>query len=422
MEAMNPDSPTVLFAAAVRDAAGVSAAPGAVLVERGQVVAAGDPASLPADRVANARRIDLPDRLVLPAMVNAHAHLDLTAIGPKPYDAAGGFVGWVNMLRSQWPTDAGHAAEWFAQAAAQGARDALAAGVQAVGDISRHHAVARARDAAGLEGVTYIEGLGLGPPFDVDGLREARDGCDGLQPHAPYSAGPAMFAAAAASGRPVSTHLAETLDECAFVARLAGPKLDFVRSIGRWSDDFAAHYGHGLSPVQWMRPHLERAAPDGGWLVAHCNYVDDTDIKLLADTNTSVAYCPLASDYFDHPLPGHPPHRYRDMLAAGVNVALGTDSVVCQPDDEPQPLGILPQMRHLHRRDGTDPAMLLRMATLNGARALRLPDRFATLRAGAPARFVTLPIHADDKTDALLQTLASDAPAEMLDLTERDKL
>ncbi len=417
---MSPDSPTVLFAAAVRDAAGVDAAPGVVWVERGQVVAAGDPDSLPAEVLIHARRIDLPDRLLLPAMVNAHAHLDLTAIGPRPYDADGGFVGWVNMLRSCWPTDPAHAAEWFAQAAAQGACDALASGVQAVGDISRYHAVGQARKAAGLAGVTYIEGLGLGPPFDAEGLREAREGCDGLQPHAPYSAGPAMFAAASESGRPVSTHLAETLDEHAFVARLAGPKLAFVKSIGRWSDGFAAHYGQGLSPVQWMRPHLERAAEQGGWLAAHCNYVDDADIELLADTRTSVAYCPVASDYFGHPHDGYPPHRYLDMLQAGVIVALGTDSVVCQPEREPQPLGIVPQMRHLFWRDGTDPALLLRMATVNGAQALRLPAAFATLQPAAPARFVTLPINPDGNTDALRKALDTDAPAETLDLTERN--
>ena len=353
-------------------------------------------------------------------MVNAHTHLELTAIGPQPYDPAGGFVGWVQMLRSHWPAGEAAGQAWFLQAAREGARAVREAGVQAVGDIGRFEAVAQMREAAGLAGVTYLEAFGLGPPFDATGLALFRETRHGLQPHAPYSAGPPLFAAAAASGRPVSTHLAETLDEWAFTARLDGPTLAFIRSIGRWSDDFAPHYGHGLTPVQWMRPHLERAAADGGWLVAHCNYVDASDIALLANTHTSVAYCPVASDYFGHPHAGHPAHRYREMLDAGVNVCLGTDSVVCQPADEPQPLGIVPQMRHLYRRDRADPADLLQMATVNGAQALRLERHTATLQPGARAHLVALPIDPARETDALAQALAGTGPARSLDLTQGD--
>ena len=84
-----------------------------------------------------------------------------------------------------------------------------------------------------------------------------------------------------------------------------------------------------------------------------------------------MAYCPIASAYF-----GHRGHRYRDMLDAGVNVCFGTDSILCQPPDEAEPLGILPQIRFLRRRDGVDSEVLLHMATLAGNRQaapLRLP-------------------------------------------------
>ncbi|XAL99950.1 amidohydrolase family protein [Phycisphaeraceae bacterium D3-23] len=412
---------TVIQAGAVRDAVGVSASPGVVWVERGQVVASGGPGVVPVEVMQRATLIELPETLVLPAFVNAHAHLDLTAVGPQPYDPARGFVGWVQMLRSHWPTDPGPGvtpdAGWFVEAAKAGAAMSRASGVQAVGDISRFTQVAEARRSEGLAGVTYIEAFGLGPPNDAEGLAEAALGRDGLQPHAPYSAGPALYAAAAQSGRPISTHLAETLDELAFVASLSGAKMDFIRSIGRWQDRFASGYGQGVSPVQWMRPHLERAASDGGWLLAHCNYVDDDDIALLADTNASVAYCPAASAYFGHPHDGHPPHRYRDMLGAGVNVTLGTDSIVCGDPGDPQPLGLLGAMRLLYRRDGADPATLLRMATINGVRALRMPDVTATLQPGAPARFALVDIEPDSGEDALQQVMAKDARAEPLDLT-----
>ncbi|MFI4861534.1 MAG: amidohydrolase family protein [Phycisphaerales bacterium JB063] len=418
---MKQGPPTVIQAGAVRDAAGVDARPGVVWVERGQVVASGPPRVVPPPVLEQARRIELPGALVLPAMVNAHAHLDLTSVGPRPYDPAGGFVGWVQMLRSHLPGEAGSGgrvqADWLAASARAGAAMSLAAGVQAVGDISGVAQTAQVRRAAGLAGVTYVEAFGLGAPNDAEGLAEAALGGEGLQPHAPYSAGPALYAAAAASGRPVATHLAETLDELAFVASLSGAKMDFVRSIGRWQERFASGYGRGASPVQWMRPHLERAAPAGGWLLAHCNYVEDDDIALLADTNASVAYCPVASAYFGHPHGGQPAHRYRDMLAAGVNVCLGTDSIVCADPDDPQPLGLLGAMRALYRRDGTDPATLLAMATVHGARALRMPATTATLRPGAPARFALIDIDPNQDDDVLRQAMRGDARIEPLDLT-----
>lgn len=249
--------------------------------------------------------------------------------------------------------------------------------------------------------VSYLEWFGLGPPWDVIALAGMSADSDawtgyGHQPHAPYSAGPSVYAAASAAGQrglPVCTHLAESHDEARFVSRGDGPFRDMLEGIGKWDDAYAAHYGQGLSPVRWMEPYL-RATP---WLVAHGNYVDDDDLSLLAETNTSVAFCPIASAYFLHE-----GHRYREMLDAGINVCLGTDSVVCQPPEEAQPLGVLPQIRFLYHRDGTDPDTLFRMATMNGRRALRLDDMVRTLLA--------VPIDPADATKPLVQALRSDAP------------
>jgi len=400
---------TVIHAGALRDAAGRAARPGVVAVEAGRVVAAGEPACLPSGFAERAMVVDRRDCLLLPAMVNAHTHLGLSAIGPMPYDPAGGFIGWVQSLRGVQPADE----EAWRQAVTLGAQWSAAGGVQAVGDIAGDERFADWRAAAGLGGVSYLELFGLGPPFDRAGLAKMQGASQGLQPHAPYSAGPALYDAAARSGRPVSTHLAETREEHRFVAAGDGPWLDYLRQIGRWDDAFAAYYGRGLSPVQWMRPYLERAANDGGWLVAHCNHVDEDDIKLLADTNTSVAYCPLASEYFGHHRSG-PGHRYRDMLDTGVNVCLGTDSIVGTNNDDPQPLGLLSAMCRLFQRDATDPDTLLAMATVNGARAMRMHDKTATLQPGAPARFACIPFDTDAPRDPLVQVLKGQHPVEAI--------
>ena len=374
--------------------AGFEADPDAdtVVARGGRVIAVGSHAQMRREHGASAATHRLPGHVLLPGLVNAHTHLELTAVGPRTY--GGDFVGWVDMLREAGPS---------AAAAADGARAAAAAGVQAVGDIASDPAARAARVDAALGGTTFVELFGLGPPHDAAALARVGESADGFQPHAPYSAGPALFAAAAASGRPVCTHLAETRDEAQFVACGTGPFRALLERLGKWSPRFADGYGAGASPVAWMAPHLRRCP----WLVAHGNYLDDADIALLAETGASIAYCPVASDYF-----GHRGHRYRELLEAGVNVCLGTDSVVCQPPDgDPsQWLSVLPQMRHLYQRDGFDPGQLLSMATARGRRALGLGD--------AVTRLCAVPVEPDAGDDPLRAVLAGRGPGRAVHLDD----
>jgi cytosine/adenosine deaminase-related metal-dependent hydrolase len=237
----------------------------------------------------------------------------------------------------------------------------------------------------------------------------------GVQPHAPYSAGLELYIEAARlaqqRGYRLSTHLAETEEEIRFVREGAGPFVDLLRELGKWDGSIRAT---GLHPVQWLEPALKM----GPWLLAHCNYVEDAHIEVLARCGASVVYCPVASDYFGHHRPWRGSvHRYREMLGAGVNVCLGTDSIVCQPADASggASLGVLEQMRHLYRRDGTDPGTLLRMATVNGMRAMGLTEADATLRSGAAAKLVGIPIDLDDPTEPLEQALRSGAGVSVIE-------
>lgn len=389
-------------APAIRDAAGVCAAPGAVAMRDGAVLAAGEPDAVRRAVGAGTPVIDHPERLLLPALVNAHSHLELSAIGPQPY--CGDFIEWVMAIRRHCPDPSHPAAPgnaaYFVAAAKRGAALCEAAGVGRVGDVSRFDAVAQAVGRS-LGGVGFAELFGVGPPFDQAPLQRmatlptgAGKLTIGVQPHAPYSAGPRLFAAAAASGRPVMTHLAETPEERRFVARGDGPFLELLKAIGKWDRSFAAGYGRGLTPVQWL---AQTAKPRAAWLLAHCNDVTDDDIALIAQRGWSVAYCPRASEYF-----GHAGHRYRDMLDAGVNVCLGTDSILCTGD-----LSILHEMRRLHQRDDADPDTLLAMATTRAMRGLGLDENHATFHRGARPGLLAVGYDSGDATDALRQVLGA---------------
>jgi cytosine/adenosine deaminase-related metal-dependent hydrolase len=391
---------TVYVAGGVRDAAGLAAAPGAVAVVGDRVLVAG-PAGAVLDQIPpDASRIDLPDHLLLPGLVNAHVHLDLTDIGPLPYP--GSFIDWIRHIIAHRP----RTPDAIASAVARGAALSRSAGVLTVGDIAGELHALTALAQTDLRGVSFIELIGLdetsidhirrlSAAFTHPDLAQPRSAIrPGASPHAPYSTGPFIYGPADLIAQqlraPFTTHLAETLEEAQFVADATGPFRELIESLGRWDDRLLDHYGSGDSPVHWFTRHVTTPS-----LLAHCNHVGDFDMAMLAEAGHSVAYCPRASDYF-----GHRRHRYRDMIEAGINVCLGTDSIVCHGS-----LSILDEMRHLHARDGTDPALLLKMATMNGLRALRLDEHDATFGAGASPGIVAVAYDRHSTVDPLQQVL-----------------
>lgn len=410
---------TIYRAAAIRDASGADSRPGAVVVNRGRVVAAGETETLLRKWQRHGRVVDRPTDLILPAMVNAHAHLDLTGLGPMPM--AGGFTDWLWRVTADRP----RTVDAIGQAVARGAALSRASGVGFVADVANSTAAIGARRRGPLPGVSYLECFGLGARqaphiaqlqqqlgemvFETPADGHYRGVVLGISPHAPYTAGLDLYAAATKLSQGhayrLCSHAAETPEEIEFVRDGTGPCRNHLQQLGQWDDTHAAA---GTHPVDYLKPYLRQ----GRWLLAHCNYLGDEHIEILHRTHTSVVYCPRASDYFGHPR--HGGHRYRELIEAGVNVCLGTDSILCQPHDEPQPMGILPQMRHLYRRDSADPGMLLKMATTCGMLAMEFSATDATLQKGAPAFLCGVRIDPDDPTDPLIQALANDEPVKLI--------
>jgi cytosine/adenosine deaminase-related metal-dependent hydrolase len=367
-------APVAVRAAWLADGSGACFAPG-VLVLRGRaVVAAGSPESVgvPGGAVT---WVDASDSAVMPALVNAHTHLDLTLVPriPEPEH----FFQWLGGVRS---ARLSMSADNVRQSVIAGVQRLDAGGVAAVGDIAGTHALQASLAACadmGLSGCVFEEVFGMGPriPACLTAMEAvtpaaagpARGIRRGVQPHAPYSSDRRVFEAALRAGVPVSTHLAESVDERRFLADGSGPFRDLLESFGLWNGTFLAGARH---PIDWMAERLRAASMGPGGrqsrvLCAHLNDIDDQALALLATLPIDVAYCPRASEFF-----GHAGHRYRAMRAAGVNVCLGTDSALNL--DTPDRISTLDDLRLLMRRDQLPLADALEMATVAGARALGL--------------------------------------------------
>lgn len=316
------------------------------------------------------------DALLLPALVNAHAHLDLA--GAQPIPARASFTEWLLGVG---------AARGDARDVEAAARDEalglLARGVAAVGDVDASGGRAtRGRRGAGLPGRSYLEIVGVGAVSARARLAEALALADrlgdaaslGLSPHAPYSVHaevlPEIARAALRRGLPLSMHLAETPEETRFLQHGDGPFADFLRTIGR---------GRPFDAPPRLRPvaYAERAGLlAAGCVVVHGNDLDDGDVELLAARGASVVYCHGTHAHF-----ARPEHPIGRLLARGVNVALGTDSGLSNAG-----VDLLGELRRLHAgRPDLAPLDVLRCATLGGRRALRLDEGPALLRAGSAA-------------------------------------
>lgn len=376
-----------IIAATVVDGAGTHVSPGAVLLEGDRVIAAGGVAEV--GLAGDAQRVELPGSCVIPAFVNAHAHLDLTRIGPVAYE--GKFSQWLDGIVKQRMAMQHENA--VPASVLQGAELSKKGGTAIVGDIAGGLSIeaVQALRRSGLRGVSYLEviGIGQGQEDAIERLDAALAGVAreescvrlGVSPHAPFTCGLEVYRAAADLGLPMATHLAESLEELQFFDKGDGPFAELLQRAGRWDQSIR---GNGCHPVDLIGGILA----DVPCVAAHLNYVGDEQIERIASSGMSVGYCPRASAYFGHPHEGHPPHRYRDMLGAGINVALGTDSMVCL--DTADRISVLDEMRLLYRRDSADPGVLLEMATVNGAKALGFDVDLVTLKPGPVAGVLAL--------------------------------
>ena len=386
---------------------------------------------------ASAHVIDRRRCVVLPGLVNAHTHLDLTHIGPQPFDPAGGFAGWADMVRRRRLTDPNE----IAASVRHGVELNLAAGVVAVGDIAgavmgkASPAAVEALQATEMNGVSYVEFFAIGPQSEanVDRAVEVARACSadrpvhstvtvGLSPHAPYSVSIDSYNRAIDRRHelkvPLMTHLAESPDERELIQHGRGPIRDLLERVGVWDQAAAADFGHGKSPAQ----HLIDAGLNTGvapLIFVHLNDIADDEIAaVLRMGNVGVVYCPRASEYFQTDR-HFGPHKYRQFIGQlGRGPGIGTDSIVNLPPGsdhtETGQFGPLAEIRRLYRRDGTDPKSLIWMATAGGADVLdgAVWNYFLQEDDSNLAGLIAVPVAGD--ADPLQAVLAGSHPPELL--------
>ncbi len=382
-------------------------ADGAVAVADGRIVAVGHRRRL-VEEFPGAETTAW-DGMLLPGLVNAHTHLQYTA-----FDAVGSrhhtdYLAWSDAFVAEY--ERRRHDDW-ALAARDGVRRALATGTTCIADVVTD---LEARDTladADVAGVAYLEVLGVDlDVWEREGrarLVAALDDAStttasrvGISPHTPYTVDePALLAVAQlarARGLRLHVHLGEVDSEEQLYRTGTGPLAERMRRIVPPTWRLYADAGSGLGIAGYAR-RCGLLGPDSH--IAHGVHLGADDRAILRDLGTSVALCPRSNAVVGVDAP-----PVAALLADGVDIAVGTDSLASSPS-----LDLMEDLAELHRLArrqgyrGDDLAdRLLRAATIDGARALGLADLVGALEPGLRADMAVFAIEpGDDPVEAIV--------------------
>ncbi|MBC8131917.1 MAG: amidohydrolase family protein, partial [Deltaproteobacteria bacterium] len=323
---------------------------GAVIIDEqgGTIVALGTRADM--RRAYTSLTETRAEGALCPALVNAHAHLELSAV-PAPIAGGDGVVNWTRRLISSLAAQQDAAglsasAESAESASAAYAASAVAAvesarsfGTVAIADVGNGTTGWVALGRANMEGVFFHELVGSREARTGDALLDAaqerasvpmRDQPRGVvavpAPHAPYSVGPDLmkriFEAAARAGHPTTIHLAEDNDEILLLRDGLGAWPAVLRALGVDPADRTPR----LSPTAY----LERLGAFAGGpppLLVHMVHTDADDRRRVRTAGSTVVLCARSNVHIGGRLPDVPA-----FIADGIRLAVGTDSLASVPN------------------------------------------------------------------------------------------
>jgi cytosine/adenosine deaminase-related metal-dependent hydrolase len=376
---------------------------GFVAIDRGRVCGAFD---RPPDEAVPLGRV-----AILPALVNAHTHLELSHLhgAVPPGDSFNEWVMALMTLRRGFP-DPG--AEPIIAAARLAIVRARATGSGLLGDVGNTLVTVPLLRAAGMAAQVFYELVGFSHPDAVGRVRDVRAAIDGagadekgvrisLAPHAPYSVSAALFRAIRADvdshpGAVTSVHLGESAAEVELLRHGTGAARAMLERLGVWTADWQIPRA---SPTEYLTGlgFLDRRA-----LVVHGVQFTADDLARVKSAGSPLVACPRSNAYVGV---GAPP--LESFYAAGVPVAFGTDSLASVAD-----LNMFSELAEARRIAPSVPARaLLRSATLVGAQALGRGEEYGSIEEGKRSALiaVTVPPHVDDVEEYLVGGVAPEA-------------
>lgn len=373
---------------------------GFVKVESGKIVCVGQGRG----GADSDQAIDHGAGVLMPALVNAHTHLELSGLKGQT-NISNGFIPWVKSViekREQLNE------KIIIEAVSQGINKLATSGALIAGEVSSMGLSRNLFLNSNLAGVWFQEYLG-------DTSQSQLIECKKTNPykilsvagHGPHTTSMELLiklkAAADKCGVPFGMHLAESEDEVQFLATAKGPWAEFLAQRGidcsRWQ--LSAD-----NPVQYTD---KAGLLDGNTLAVHLVFAAKKDIQLLAEKKVNICLCPKSNLTLHNRLPD-----VSFMIKKGIKPSIGTDSLASNDS-----LSIFDEMRSLAKSFPDIPFQeILAMATINGAKALGLEKQFGRIAPGKIAKMIYLPIETENRNILLESIITSDFSGRVVGIFE----
>ncbi len=366
--------------------------------------------------------VHLDEAVVTPGLINAHSHLELTAMRGYLENEERDFFAWLRKLTRarlelMTPDDILVSATW-------GACEAARAGITCVADASDAAAMTiRALRQVGLRGIVFQESFGPDPNVAAENLEALKTRvatlrqlqtdlvAAGVSPHAPYTvSGPQLelIADFAISEKlPLMMHAAESAAEESFVRDGQGIFAEGLAKRGiKWNPVHS-------STIQYLK---EREILSARPLLAHCIRVDQRDMEVLSETGSKVAHCPKSNAKL-----GHGCAPFGDFLRRDLTTGLGSDSVAsnntCDLLEEGRFAALLSRASIRDADQWITAQQILEVATIGGAKCLGLETKVGELRVGSQADFVAISlsgVHEQPSFDPFASVIFSSSSADVM--------
>jgi cytosine/adenosine deaminase-related metal-dependent hydrolase len=337
--------------------------------------------------------VDLGDVVVMPGLVNAHTHLELSWMAGR-VPPADSMVEWIRAMMRVRGSVRGDVTPSQVTATTEALAVMRASGTVLVGDVSNSLATPLPIAASGIRGVVFHELIGFNPADAVAQVTAAIAALDRgrrllsehgapvhltLSAHAPYSVAPALFReiAARVTDGPLALHLAESAEELEFLRTGSGPMRDLLEELGAWTSTWQAP---GTGPVDYVQ-NTGYIRP--GVMAVHGVHLTDDELAQLREARATIVTCPRSNLWVGAGMP-----RVSHFYASGVPVAVGTDSLASVDS-----LSMFDELAELRRiAPDVAAASLLESATRIGAEALGFGATHGTIAVGKSAALIAVDV------------------------------
>jgi aminodeoxyfutalosine deaminase len=368
---------------------------GWIAIDHRRIAAVGADAARPA--TARVARVPFGHDpfVILPALVNAHTHLELSWMRGRvaPGDRFDHWIqGLIALRRREGKTHAATDSNVIREAV----REARASGTSVFGDISNTLVTVELLREIDVAAHVFLELIGFSTPNPDEQLRESLEHVKAahavaghphvtLAPHAPYTVSPALFKGIRKylDDNPdaiSSVHLGESRDEVEFLKHGTGPIRHALEALGAWNVEWKPV---ACSPLEY----IDRVGLlDRRVLIVHGVQLTDAELGQVKAAGATIVTCPRSNRWTGA---GTPP--LSRFYASGVRVAIGTDSLASV--DDLNMFNELATVRAL--APDVSARRIIESATRIGAEALGFSREFGTIEPGKRAELIAVRIPRD---------------------------